>query len=92
MTSPLTENRKKKMSIIKECIDDLMELSWMDTIERDNVKMADFKALILKVKEMRKSAEMRKRAKENYTGNSEIMPLITIAPQRDAQGTELHGE
>ena len=90
MVAPLTENRQRKLAMIKEAIDSLLMMSWMDTIDRDNIKMSDFKALISKVNDMKKAGEYRKLAKENNTKKYENMPAMPIDGQTHAEGSDLH--
>lgn len=52
MTSTRTDNRKRKIDILKECQSDLVTILLMDSKDRDGINMSRFKELHRIVKDI----------------------------------------
>lgn len=72
MTSSKTVNRSKKMQILKESLNGIVELLVMQQQERDMINMAHFKRLALIVNGMVELVKNSKLPSQNYTKDKEI--------------------
>jgi hypothetical protein len=89
MVAPLTENRRKKVELLREALNGIIDILLREHTARDSINMAKFKRLSSLVKEVREQAEIRKSKAENYTKNSEIGRDTPPTPEESVEGTKL---
>lgn len=64
MTSPKTINRRRKVELCKQSLNNIVDILLADYVTRDAVNMAQFKEMSRKVSDI---ADTIKRLEKNYT-------------------------
>lgn len=67
MVSTVTINRKKKIKLLRESLNNTIELLLLEHKQRDPIHMSRFKELSLKVKKMLEDAKIGKSNPEKFT-------------------------
>jgi hypothetical protein len=70
MVSTTTIYREKKKSILKEVLNNIIDLLLMEHKQRDSINLARFKRLSHEVKSMLEEARIVKSKSENFTRKS----------------------
>lgn len=90
MVAPLTESRQRKVSLLREAFNGILNLLLADNKQRDLINMSHFKDLSRKVKELERMAFFSKYEAEKYTINSENGPVSIMGGQENGEGMKLH--